>query len=32
LIDKENVIKSINLIFEYENVLNDRSVKIEGLD
>ena len=32
LIDKENVIKSINLIFEYENELNDRSVKIEGLD
>ena len=32
LIDKKNVIKSINLIFEYENELNDRSVKIEGLD
>ena len=32
LIDKENIIKSINLIFKYENELNDRSVKIEGLD
>ena len=32
LIDKENVIKSINLIFKYENELNDRSVKIEGLN
>jgi len=32
LIDKENVIKSINLVFKYENELNDRSVKIEGLD
>ena len=32
LIDKENITKSINLIFEYENELNDRSVKIEGLD
>ena len=32
LIDKENVIKSINLVFKYENELNNRSVKIEGLD
>ena len=32
LIEKENVIKSINLFFKYENELNDRSVKIEGLD
>ena len=32
LIDKENVIKSINLVFKYENELKDRSVKIEGLD
>ena len=32
LIDKENVVKSINLVFKYENELNDRSVKIEGLD
>ena len=32
LSDKENVIKSINLVFKYENELNDRSVKIEGLD
>ena len=31
LIDKENVIKSINLVFKYENELNNRSVKIEGL-
>ena len=31
-IDKENVIKSINLVFKYENELNNRSVKIEGLD
>ena len=32
LIDKENVIKSINLVFKYENELNNRSVKIDGLD
>ena len=32
LIDKENIIKSINLVFKYENELKDRSVKIEGLD
>tara|TARA_Y100000741_G_scaffold146090_1_gene110286 strand:- start:125 stop:580 length:456 start_codon:yes stop_codon:yes gene_type:complete len=32
LIDKVNVIKSINLVFKYENELNNRSVKIEGLD
>ena len=32
LIDKENVIKSIKLVFKYENELNNRSVKIEGLD
>jgi len=32
LIDKENLVKSINLVFKYENELNDRSVKIEGLD
>ena len=31
LIDKENVIKSINLVFKYENEFNNRSVKIEGL-
>ena len=32
LIDKENIIKSINLFFKYENELNNRSVQIEGLD
>ncbi len=32
LINKENLIKSINLVFKYENELNNRSVKIEGLD
>ena len=32
LIDKGNEIESINLIFKYENELNNRSVKIEGLD
>ena len=32
LIDKSNEIKSINLIFKYENELNNRSVKIEGLN
>ena len=32
LIGKENSIKSIDLIFNYENELNNRSVKIDGLD
>ena len=32
LIDKENSIETINMIFNYENELNNRSVKIEGLD
>ena len=32
LIDKENFEKIINLIFNYENELNNRSVKIDGLD
>ena len=32
LIDKGNEIKSINLVFKYENELNNRSVKIEGLN
>ena len=32
LINKENLIKSIDLIFKYENELNNRSIKIEGLD
>ena len=32
MIDKENVINSIKLVFKYENELNNRSVKIEGLD
>ena len=32
LINKENLIKSIDLVFKYENELNNRSVKIEGLD
>ena len=32
LISKENSIKSIDLIFNYENELNNRSVKIDGLD
>ena len=32
LINKENLIKSIDLLFKYENELNNRSVKIEGLD
>ena len=32
LIDKENSIETINMIFNYENEFNNRSVKIEGLD
>ena len=32
LIEKENVKKTIDLVFNYENELNNRSVKIEGLD
>ena len=32
LTDKENSIETINMIFNYENELNNRSVKIEGLD
>ena len=32
LIGKENSIKSIDLIFNYENELNNRSVKIDGLN
>ena len=32
LIDKEKLNKTINLIFNYENELNNRSVKIDGLD
>jgi len=32
LIDKQNSIETINMIFNYENELNNRSVKIEGLD
>ena len=32
LIDKENSIETINMIFNYENEFNKRSVKIEGLD
>ena len=32
LIDKENSIKTIDIIFSYENELNNRSVKISGLD
>ena len=32
LTNKEKLIKTIDLIFNYENELNDRSVKIEGLD
>jgi tRNA threonylcarbamoyladenosine biosynthesis protein TsaE len=32
LINKEKLIKTIDLIFNYENELNDRSVKIDGLD
>ena len=32
MIDKDNKIRSINLIFKYENELNNRSVEIEGLN
>ena len=32
LIEKENIKKTIDLVFNYENELNNRSVKIEGLD
>ena len=32
LIEKENVKKTIDLVFNYENKLNNRSVKIDGLD
>jgi tRNA threonylcarbamoyladenosine biosynthesis protein TsaE len=32
LINKEKLIKTIDLIFNYENELNNRSVKIVGLD
>ena len=32
LIDKKNFKKTINLMFNYENELNNRSVKIDGLD
>ena len=32
LIIKDNLIKTIDLIFNYENELNNRSVKIDGLD
>ena len=32
LIDKEKLNKTIDLIFNYENELNNRSVKIVGLD
>ena len=32
LINKENFNKTIDLIFNYENELNNRSVKIDGLD
>ena len=32
LIEKENVKKTIDLVFNYENELNNRSVKIEGLE
>ena len=32
LIDKRNFNKTIDLIFNYENELNNRSVKIDGLD
>ena len=32
LINKEKLNKSIDLIFNYENELNNRSVKIDGLD
>ncbi len=32
LIKKENMKKTIDLMFNYENELNNRSVKIDGLD
>ena len=32
LIIKDNLIKTIDLIFNYENELNNRSIKIDGLD
>ena len=32
LIDRKNSIETIDMIFNYENELNNRSVKIEGLD
>jgi tRNA threonylcarbamoyladenosine biosynthesis protein TsaE len=32
LINKENLIKTIDLTFNYENELNNRSVEIDGLD
>ena len=32
LINKENFKKTIDLVFNYENELNNRSVKIDGLD
>ena len=32
LIDKNQSIKTIDLIFNYENELNNRSIKINGLD
>ena len=32
LIEKENVKKTIDLVFNYENELNNISVKIDGLD
>jgi len=32
LISKENLKKTIDLIFNYENELNNRSIKIDGLD
>jgi tRNA threonylcarbamoyladenosine biosynthesis protein TsaE len=32
LINKVNFNKTIDLIFNYENELNNRSVKIDGLD
>ena len=32
LINKENFNKTIDIIFNYENELNNRSVKIDGLD
>ena len=32
LIEKENVKKTIDLVFNYENEFNNRSIKIDGLD